>query len=140
MIIRQLLKSDYKEYLELIREFRPITINVSEHTFNEIYDSIFKNNIIFVAIKDGKLVGSITCLVEQKFIHNLSKYIHIEDFIVSSNYRGMGIGNKLLDFIKKYSSVIKAYKIILNCDEDLLKFYEKNNFKCNGEKKMEYKL
>ena len=42
MIIRRLEKKDYREYITLINEFRPIGLDISKEKFEEIYDNIFK--------------------------------------------------------------------------------------------------
>jgi GNAT superfamily N-acetyltransferase len=140
MIIRNLEKNDYANYLDLIQKFRPITVSISKNKFEEIYDKIFNNNLIFVAVINNTLVGSITCLLEQKFIHNLATYLHIEDFIVCPKYRGNGIGKALLKYVKDYSKNNDVFKIILDCHKDLLDFYKKNGFKEYDEIKMEFKL
>ena len=48
-----------------------------------IYDEIFKTDIIFVCKIDNVIIGTAKLLIEQKFIHNLSKYGRIEDVIVN---------------------------------------------------------
>tara|TARA_B100001063_G_scaffold138607_2_gene129503 strand:+ start:9508 stop:9927 length:420 start_codon:yes stop_codon:yes gene_type:complete len=129
MIIRKLEKYDFKEYISLINEFRPIGLDITKKKFEELYDNIFKNSIIYVIIVDDKIIGSSKLLIEQKFIHKLSKYGHIEDVIVNSNYRSNGYGKKLIKHIIDYCKENNFYKITLTCNEKLVPFYEKNNFK-----------
>ncbi len=85
---------------------------------------------IFVAVKeDNKLIGSITVLIEQKFIHNGGKVGHIEDVVTRKEYEGMGIGKalvlKALDFAKENT----CYKVILDCSKSNVEFYKKIGFK-----------
>lgn len=128
MEIRKLEKKDYKEFIELINEFRPIGLDITQDKFNEIYDIIFSNSIIYVLILNNKIVGSAKLIIEQKFIHKLAKYGFIEDVIISNNYRGQGFGKLLIKYIVDYCKNNKFYKITLTCNESLISFYQKNNF------------
>jgi len=128
MIFRELNKTDYEDYIKLINEFRPVNNHISKETFENIYDIIFKNSIIFVIEIDNKLVASGKLLIEQKFIHNLAKYGYIEDIIVSKENRNNGLGKKIVKYIVDYCKINKFYKITLTCDEKLVNFYKKNNF------------
>jgi glucosamine-phosphate N-acetyltransferase len=85
---------------------------------------------IFVGVKeDNQLIGSITILIEQKFIHNGGKVGHIEDVVTRKEYEGMGIGKalvlKALDFAKEN----RCYKVILDCSKSNVEFYKKIGFK-----------
>ena len=128
--IRKLMKTDFEEYIVLISQLRPIGIIPTREKFEEIYDTIFTNNIIFIAEEylTKKLIGSITLLIEQKFIHNLSKYARIEDVIVDENYRKQNIGMSLVKFAIDYAKKAKVFKITLTCKKYLENFYKKNNF------------
>ena len=126
--IRKLKKEDFMEYIELMKEFRPIEVCITKEIFDDVYKKIFNRGKIFVMILDRKIVGSMTLLEEYKFVNNLSKYIHIEDVIVKREFRGRGIGTKLLNYVKKYSEDCNFFKIILNCDLKICNFYEKSGF------------
>ncbi len=132
MEIRTLKKEDFFEYLQLISQFRPITNQIDQDKFNQIYDKIFLNSEIYVAMINQKLVGSVTVIYEQKFIHNLSVYAHIEDVIVDEKYRHLGVGSKLLDYVKNIAKEKKCFKLSLVCNNDVKKFYLKNNFEERG--------
>ena len=58
MLIRELRKEDYEEYILLINEFRPIDMYINREKFEEIYDIICKNSIIFVGILDNQIICS----------------------------------------------------------------------------------
>jgi glucosamine-phosphate N-acetyltransferase len=128
MFIRKLEKQDYKDYIELIEEFRPIGLDITREKFEGIYDIIFKNSIIYVGVLEGRIIGSAKLIIEQKFIHKLSKYGHIEDVIVNKKHQRKGIGQKLIKHIVDYCKENNLYKITLTCNEKLISFYEKNNF------------
>ncbi len=128
MIIRRLEKKDYREYITLINEFRPIGLDISKEKFEEIYDNIFKNSIIYVLTLNNEIIGSSKLIIEQKFIHKLSKYGHIEDVIIKEEYRRKGYGSMIVNYIVNECKKNNFFKITLTCNEKLIPFYEKTGF------------
>ena len=126
--IRILQKKDYEEYISLIEDFRSIGTYINKQKFHEIYDTIFKNSIIFVLVLNNKIIASAKLIIDQKFFHKLAKYGHIEDVIVRSNQRGNGYGKQIINHIIDYCKKHNFYKITLSCKENLIPFYKKNNF------------
>ena len=88
-----------------------------------------ENHIIHVAELNGKIVGSTTLLIEQKFIHEGGFVGHIEDVVVNKEFEGQGIGMKLVLSLLDVAKEKKCYKTILNCEDKLIPFYEKIGFK-----------
>lgn len=131
MFIRLLQKSDYPNYLDLMRQFRPIC-DINYDQFCTIYDEIFKTSEIYVAETGDQLVGSITVIYEQKFINDLACYAHIEDVIVHSDYRHQKIGSKLISYAKTKAKQKNCFKCVLVCNESVIPFYTKNGFEPRG--------
>jgi len=127
-IIRQLTKDDYIEYIGLINKFRPIGIDITLEKYEEIYNEILKNSIIFIIEYNNKLIATAKLIIEQKFIHKLAKYGYIEDVIVDENYRKQNIGKNIIKYIVDYCKTNNFFKITLSCNKSLINFYEKNNF------------
>ena len=79
-------------------------------------------------IPENSIIGTITLLVEQKFIHCGGKVGHIEDVVTRKGYERLGIGGSLvrrtLDEAKKFG----CYKVILDCSDSNMSFYEKFGF------------
>ena len=96
--------------------------------FNKIYNKIVNNGCVIVCEQNGELLGSITILIEQKFIHNSSLYAHIEDVFVDESHRHKKIGKQLVNKAIEYCKENSVFKISLNCDEKLKDFYSLNNF------------
>ncbi|MDR4510545.1 MAG: GNAT family N-acetyltransferase [Nitrososphaeraceae archaeon] len=96
----------------------------------ELYFAIKKksNSKIFVAILENKIVGSITTIIEQKFIHNGGKVCHIEDVVTRKGYEKMGIGSLLVKKAIEFAILENCYKVILSCSEQNFSFYQKNGF------------
>ena len=94
----------------------------------KIIKEINKNNNIYFYIENDKIVGSITLLIEQKLIHNGKCVGHIEDFVVSENYRKKGIGSNLINYAINIAERSNCYKCILDCNENLESYYKKKGF------------
>lgn len=105
--------------------------NLKPEKVNEIFKKIesSENQIVFVAVVDSKVVGTATLLLEQKFIHNGTNVGHIEDVAIHKNYQNQGIGKKLIKKILEFSANQDCYKTVLDCNDDVLPFYEKIGFK-----------
>ena len=98
----------------------------------EILSEIKDKNYRIVIAEDNQnhqIIGSATLLIEQKFIHNGGRAGHIEDVVTRKGYEGKGIGKEILKELIKIAKDNECYKIILDCDEKFVKFYEKLGFK-----------
>lgn len=88
---------------------------------------------IFVAVKDDdEVVGATTLLIEQKFIHNGGRSGHIEDVVTRKGFQGMGIGSSVVKKALEAAKEAGCYKIVLDCSEENVPFYEKLGFKKHG--------
>jgi len=77
----------------------------------------------YVARVDGRVVGTATLLVEQKFIHRGGKVGHIEDVAVHREQQLRGIGSCLVKHATDEARKLGCYKVILDCFERLAPFY-----------------
>ena len=131
LIIRKIIESDLENgFLESLDNLREVS-NLEHNSAKSILEGILENenHIIHVAELDGKIVGSTTLLIEQKFIHEGGFVGHIEDVVVKKEFEGQGIGMKLVLSLLDVANEKKCYKTILNCEDTLIPFYEKIGFK-----------
>ena len=131
LIIRKIIESDLENgFLESLDNLRQ-TSNLEQSSVRDILKKILENedHIIHVAELNGKIVGSTTLLIEQKFIHEGGFVGHIEDVVVNKEFEGQGIGMKLVLSLLDVAKERKCYKTILNCEDKLIPFYEKIGFK-----------
>ena len=85
LIIRKIIESDLENgFLESLDNLRQ-TSNLEQNSVRNILKKILENenHIIHVAELNGKIVGSTTLLIEQKFIHEGGIVGHIEDLVVN---------------------------------------------------------
>ena len=129
--IRDIVESDIDiGFLESLDSLRNAS-DLNKDTAKDILKKIIENpdHIIHVAEIDGKIVGSTTLLIEQKFIHEGGKVGHIEDVVVSKEFEGRGIGIKLVTSLLEVAKTKNCYKTILDCKNELIPFYERIGFK-----------
>ena len=128
--IRKLQKEDlwngFLTTLDSLRQASDIDKKIAEKIFDKINQN--PEHVIVVAVIDGKVVGSITLLIETKFIHNGGKVGHIGDVVVNKEYQGKGIGEKIVKYVLKYARDEDCYKTILDCVDEVKPFYEKLGF------------
>ena len=85
--------------------------------------------MIFVASDGDRIVGTCTLLIESKFIHDGGIVGHIEDVSVDAKYQGTGVGGTLVKAVLEAAAKMGCYKTILDCQDEIMKFYEKIGFK-----------
>jgi len=129
--IRKLQRGDFYNGFLLSLDSLRKSSHIKPKKANSIFNKISKNpdHVIYVAIYNGEIIGATTLLIEQKFIHDGGKVGHIEDVVVRKEYQGKGVGKKIVNALLKYAKKKGCYKIILDCSEDLIPFYENIGFK-----------
>ena len=116
-LLNQLTKSPLLNYNQLL----------------SIVDNLNSNHHIYIYQNYDKVpIGIITLIIEQKLIHSGSCVGHIEDLVVDSGYNGRGIATELINHCVQIAKDNNCYKVILDCKEELIPFYNKNNFKQQG--------
>lgn len=125
-------------YFSLLSQLSKCPVVSDDEFYNKIKDiervdgTIFILHFNSVLSNDFKIVASGTILIEPKILHN-SFAGHIEDIVVDENYRGYGLARTILNTLKQYALYDKkCYKVILDCNENLIQFYEKNDFIVKG--------
>lgn len=135
-ITPELAKKNSKKIINLIDQLN----NESTHhiTSLKLYiyfiDELENKNQPMFFIRDStyNIVGIVKLIFERKILHNFMRVAHIEDFVIGEKYRGFGYGKLTIEEIKKYCFDMNCYKIILNCNDDAKKFYEKCGFQNNN--------
>ena len=125
------IESIKNNYISLLSNLTVVS-NISTPDFIKHIDDIYKNGIIYIVLKNNiDIIAAGTIFLEQKIIRNCKKVGHIEDIVVDPNYRGLGLSSIIIKKLTEYGFENDCYKIILDCDENIKKVYEK----CGFEKK-----
>ncbi len=92
-------------------------------------DSFFPHVIVD---SEDQIAAAGTLFIERKFIHNCGRVGHVEDIVVSSRHRGKNLGRFLLQRLIELAQREGCYKIILDCQPEMVQFYEKCGFTEKG--------
>ncbi len=123
---RRLEKADYdKNYLELLKQLTTVG-DISQEKYETTVDKMGAE--VWVIEFEGKIIASVSLLLEQKIIHECGIVGHLEDVVVDKDYRKYGLGKFIIERIIKIAKERGCYKLIGDCKSELLGFYEKNGF------------
>ncbi|KAI8378751.1 acyl-CoA N-acyltransferase [Choanephora cucurbitarum] len=132
--LRALRSNDYERgFLEVLK----VLTEVGGHTKEEFLDQFnymkqHNDQYFTITISDdaqNKVVAVGTILVERKFIRKNGLVGHIEDIAVDSNQQGKKLGLRIIQALKYIGAQRGCYKVILDCSEKNIPFYEKCGFK-----------
>jgi len=127
--LRPLAKDDFDKGIFDCLEQLSITGDISQKKFVERFEEMKKAGGYYtIAIEDedqGKIVGLGTLFVEMKFLRNCGKAGHIEDIVVHDSQRGKNLGKRIIEQLKHIGKELGCYKLILDCNEKNIPFYEK---------------
>ena len=130
--IRNLEINDiHKNIINLLDQLTS-TSKVSLIDFTFFVESLHENHQVLVIEDNNKIIGMGSVFIERKIIHNMGLLGHIEDIVIDINYRNKKLGMFLLTKLKEICQEKKCYKIVLNCHDNNVGFYQKNGFINNG--------
>ena len=117
-----------RQYLLLLGELTTVSEITNEQFFNNIQKINTIGQIIIGIEETNIIICSGTIIIEPKIIHNTRPAGHIEDIVVLEKWRNKGIAKALLDHLKEIAINHNCYKIIFDCNDKMVSFYEKNGF------------
>ena len=124
MKIRELENADFRQVIEIWKK-----------SFNNNFDKEINStyltdpsSITLVSVDSNTVTGVASLHIIKKLTRTLGL---IEDVAVNENYRGKGIGKKLVEKLVEIASKKSCDKTVLNSSEKNSEFYEKIGFEKN---------
>jgi len=124
MKIRELENADFRQVIEIWKK-----------SFNNNFDKEINStyltdpsSITLVSVDSNTVTGVASLHIIKKLTRTLGL---IEDVAVNENYRGKGIGKKLVEKLIGIASEKSCDKTVLNSSEKNSEFYEKIGFQKN---------
>ncbi|WP_346914764.1 GNAT family N-acetyltransferase [Clostridium sp.] len=101
---------------------------------NYISDIISKENYNLYVAENEKIIGVIEVIniMEENKMHKNRKYALIDKLVIDEGYRGLGIGNKLIEYAEKEIKSMGIDEVELyvwEFNEGALNLYEKKGYK-----------
>ena len=124
MKIRRLINNDIDQVINLL-----VSSFSSRYNNPPIIGTLSNPKSIFIVVEINSIIVGVASL---HIIEKLTRKMGlIEDVAVDSNYRGKGIGIKLIQNLTSEAKKMGCDKIVLNSSKDNVSFYEKSGFKVN---------
>lgn len=127
--VRQMFATDLQRgFLECLGAFSPLQMTEDEAI------AVFQHRLrarisTFVALESGRVIGTAALYLEPKFLHDGGLVGHIEDVAVHPDLQGRGIGGMIVGHLIAICREHGCYKVILDCSESLIPYYEKLGFR-----------
>jgi len=134
--IEKINSDDLIELSDLYEELSGNKTNIEK--MKENYDWINTNpDYILIGAKDDNknLVGSLLGIMCHDVVGECRPFMVLENVIVRSDYRGLGIGKQLMSFIEDYCRKRKCYYIIFvssKSRKESHRFYESLGYDINA--------
>lgn len=131
IIVRELQKGDLQNgFLTTLDILKPAS-GIDPAKAQEIFEKIDADpdHIVIVAESGGRIVGTVTLFIDQKFIHRGGRVGHVEDLAVADEFQSHKVGSRLMTYLLNAAQKKGCYKTILNCPDHIVPFQTKMGFK-----------
>ncbi|WVQ75466.1 hypothetical protein IAR50_005091 [Cryptococcus sp. DSM 104548] len=131
--LRPLASTDLlRHHFQLLNDLRP-----SPALAPSVYNAIFAHFraapgtyyvVVMVDKTTDELVASGTLIIERKHINGGGAAGHLEDIVISEKMQGKKLGVRLVVGLREMAVLLGCYKVILDCQDAKIPFYEKCGF------------
>lgn len=136
MLIRQAIETDLSDVIELLKGMDGEDgLDPSEalNIWRKINDYPYYK--VFVVEYNQLIIGTCSLIIIDNLGHKAAKLAVAESMIVSQQYRGRGIGSKLMQFVMEKVKEENCYKLMLSSNKKRIiahKFYKQLGFQQHG--------
>lgn len=127
MVIREVNRSDLPAITQLLQELSVFKPEEPQDEENWLSFTSQTNLVAIVAVIDEVVVGYGALLIEMKIRGGRAG--HIEDIVSHPDFRGIGIGRAIIDFLAGRALELGCYKLVLQCSEENRGFYERGGYR-----------
>jgi ribosomal protein S18 acetylase RimI-like enzyme len=143
MEFREAVLSDLNGILDLYPQLNPENARFPTDSARLIWDQILSNPAYryFVAVDGGKIVASCNITLVSNLTMGCRPFAVIENVVTDNDYRGRGIGTKIIEMAVSFAKKSDCYKVMLLSSvkrTDAHAFYEKLGF--NGTSKKGFEM
>ncbi|SCU78599.1 LADA_0A06414g1_1 [Lachancea dasiensis] len=121
-VVGNVTRSQFEETLNYWKE---TTVKIGVH-------SIPAYNPHVIVDDSDRVVATGTVFIERKIIRDCGLVGHVEDIAVAKDQQGKQLGLLLIQHLTKLAHDQGAYKVILDCDDKNVGFYEKCGYRRCG--------
>eukprot|EP00758_Cryptobia_borreli_P002324 Tbor_TRINITY_DN2945_c0_g1::TRINITY_DN2945_c0_g1_i2::g.1166::m.1166/K00621/GNPNAT1, GNA1; glucosamine-phosphate N-acetyltransferase len=118
-IVSDLTTEQFKSIISERKKQGIITLIALAPKSNDVEDNGKNEHVI---------VGTMSLVCERKFIRGGATVGHIEDVVVCPAFQGKGIASKMYNRLEAVARERGCYKLILDCVDDKVGFYQKLGF------------
>lgn len=138
ILIRPATNDDLKSILHIYSQPDMNNENIlplleAERIFKRI--NKYPNYKIYVAEHESQVIATFALLIMDNLAHMGAKSGIIEDFVVSEEWQGKGVGRKMMEFAMEVCRKHNCYKLVLSSNKKREKahsFYKSLGFKKHG--------
>ena len=134
-VYRELEETDYEGYIELMQKFKKYDYIVTRENFsiylNKMKVEDLAKIVVLYSPTKKRILGAGTVFILNKLHYR--PVGQIEDVVITRSLRGLGFGHTLINNLKYIAlQEYNCYNVILHCDEENVRFYEKCGFSKSG--------
>lgn len=129
LILRQADARDLPGICDCLESLAPVGLDLA--AARQVFQEYLRDHArLYVAeMPNAEIVGTATLHLDRKFIHSGGLVGRIEDVAAKHAWMGRGVGSALVRHLAAEAKAAGAYKVILNCMEPLVDWYERNGFR-----------
>jgi glucosamine-phosphate N-acetyltransferase len=134
MELRKAEQRDLNAIMNLLNQLSPSNDELNKEVIKEIFNNINqdKNYFLCVIEDNNTIIGTGTILIQMNLSHKGKPYGHIENIVVDENHRKKGVGKDIINFLINKAKENNCYKVILNCKNEIVPFYQGCTMKETG--------
>lgn len=116
MELRELNEKDLESLIKLYEQLDDANGNFTAEDAHKIWKTEIEGNKkikYFGAVENGKVISTCYCLIIPNLTHLGSSIAFVENVVTDSEYRGQGLGRKVMEMAIEFARENNCYKVIL---------------------------